>query len=169
MPKNPERNPRSTINFESQIKEMRVNNLLKLKAQLRPEVYEQVVSKYRESLHKNPRPITHRKRSEESAISESILAGKEVPRIDGFVHIRIHTVRKHLPRDAGAISQKALLDSIVSAGILPDDNRKHIPQSAIVTEECGQEEYTEIIIERIEKLVDGGLPVPNDNSIRKKP
>ena len=127
---------------------MRVNELLKLKAVLSPDAYEQVIQKYRKSLHKNPRPATHRKRGSWSPICEAILAGKEVPRVAGPVRVRIHTQRKHLPRDVGAISCKAVLDSIVSTGILEDDNAK-IVKEIIPTVSAGQEEYTEIIIESI--------------------
>lgn len=129
---------------------MRVNDLLKLKAILSPEAYAQAVQKYGESVHKNPRPASYRKRSSESAISESILAGQTVPRVTGPVRVRIHTQRKHLPRDVCAVSWKAVLDSVVSAGILEDDNRK-IVQEVVPTVSAGQDEYTEIIIESIQK------------------
>ena len=127
---------------------MCVNSLLKLKGKLKPEVYEQVVQKYRESLYKNPRPAAHRKRSSWSPVCEAILAGKEVPRITGPVRICIHTQRKHLPRDVGAISYKALLDSIVSTGVLEDDNAKIVAE-VIPTVTAGQDEYTEITIEKL--------------------
>jgi hypothetical protein len=126
---------------------MRVNDLLKLKGVLSREAYAQAVQKYRESVHKNPRPAAYRKRGSWSPICEAILAGKEVPRITGPVRVRIHTQRKHLPRDVGAVSYKALLDSIVSTGVLEDDNAK-IVHEIIPTVSAGQEEYTEIIIEK---------------------
>jgi hypothetical protein len=127
---------------------MRINNLLKLKKILSKEAYGQAVQKYGQSIDKNPGPAAHRKRSEESAVSESILAGQEVPRVDGPVRVYIHTQRKHLPRDVCAVSWKAALDSVVSAGVLKDDNQKLV-QEVIPTVSAGQEEYTEIIIERI--------------------
>lgn len=127
-----------------------VNSLLKLKGKLSPEVYEQVVQKYRESFNKNPCPVAHRKRNIISPICEAILEGKEVPRIIGPVRISIHTVRKFTPTDAGAISYKATLDSIVSCGVLQNDTLKGVPEAPRVTVSKGDEEYTEILIEKIQ-------------------
>jgi len=125
-----------------------VNSLLRLKNTLPPEYYEQVVSQYKKNLHKNSSSAAYRKRSAENAVCEALLAGQEIPRFTGPVRVLIHTVRKALPRDLGAISYKAVLDSIVSCGILEDDNRK-IVQEIIPTDSAGPEEYTDIIIENI--------------------
>jgi len=134
---------------------VKINQLLKLKKILSAEAYEQAIQKYGQSVDKNPCPVAHRKRSEESDVSESILAGQKVPRVIGPVRVFIHTQRKYLPRDVCAISWKAALDSVVSAGVLENDNRE-IVQEVIPTVSAGQEEYTEIIIERIQPGGTGG-------------
>lgn len=74
---------------------------------------------------------------------------KEVPRFLGPVRIRIITVRKVAPRDAGAISEKAIIDSLVSANVLPDDNSKIIPERPEVSCVVGMPEITRIEIEEI--------------------
>jgi hypothetical protein len=77
------------------------------------------------------------------------LAKKITPRFTGPVRICIATVRKVLPRDHHAISEKYVLDSIVSANILQDDSQKYIPEPPEIKVLCGIPEMTRIEIEEI--------------------
>ena len=119
---------------------------------LSPEAYELLCNKLdgkrkKKAGHHASGASSHKKRGSFSTVSTAILAGKEVPRFDGCVSCRIVTVRKTMPRDARAIWEKAVIDSIVSCGILPDDNTKIISEKDF-TVECvaGMPEMTRIEI-----------------------
>jgi hypothetical protein len=77
------------------------------------------------------------------------VAKKTPPRFIGPVRMRITTVRKVLPRDHHAISEKYVLDSIVSANVLQDDSQKYIPEPPEIKVLCGIPEMTRIEIEEI--------------------
>lgn len=77
------------------------------------------------------------------------VAKKVAPRFAGPVRISIITVRKVLPRDHHAVSEKYVLDSIVSANILQDDSQKYIPNPPEIKVLCGIPEMTRIEIEEI--------------------
>jgi hypothetical protein len=74
----------------------------------------------------------------------------EKKKIAGFtapVNIRVHSIRKRLTDPDGA-SIKAVLDSIVKAGILIDDGPKYIKKISFSQEKAkGREEETIITIE----------------------
>lgn len=74
------------------------------------------------------------------------LAKKTPPRFTGHVRISIVTVRKVLPRDHHAISEKYVLDSLVSANVLQDDSTHFIPEPPEVKVLAGMPEMTRIEI-----------------------
>lgn len=63
---------------------------------------------------------------------------------DTRVSIHVHSIRKRLC-DADGISAKAAIDGLVQAGILPDDDPKHVKE-VTYSQEKGSEEKTIIEI-----------------------
>jgi hypothetical protein len=100
--------------------------------------------------HRNPGSPSNKKRNPFREIPQAILAGTKVPHFNSNVRVRIVTVRKVVPRDARAIWEKAILDSITYCGIWPDDNTNIIKEENLKVE-CfaGIPEMTRIEIEEI--------------------
>lgn len=73
------------------------------------------------------------------------LAEKKAARFNGQVGVSFHSVRNRLTDSDGACS-KYVLDAIVSARILQDDNPKIIPKSPSKTQEKGKQEYVKITV-----------------------
>lgn len=117
------------------------------KNKLGRDAYEQLEKK---TGNRNPCPTSNKKRNTFSPICAAILAGKKIPRFNGRISCRIVTVRKVVPRDARAIWEKAVLDSLVSCGVLPDDNTQIIAEKDLSVEcICGEPEITRIEIEEL--------------------
>ncbi len=121
-------------------------NLKALKNILPKEIYAEAERKYKEAIgNRNPCTTSNLERT---TINRP-LAKKKTARFNRPVRVRIVTVRKVKPRDNRAVSEKYVLDSIVSAGILQDDSQKFIPEEPIVECYAGLPEMTRIEIEEI--------------------
>jgi len=83
----------------------------------------------------------------ESTSRHEPLGKKKSPRLDTPVRILCHTISKRLG-DCDGRSIKAVLDGIVTAGILPTDSHESV-QEVRFTQELGTEDQTIITIETI--------------------
>ena len=83
----------------------------------------------------------------ERAVSHESVAKKESPRFNSPCNIHVHSRTNRLS-DSDGRSIKAVVDGIVGAGILPDDNAKFVTQVTQSQETARErEEETTIIIE----------------------
>lgn len=76
------------------------------------------------------------------------LGTKENPRFDSPVRIVVRSTRKH-ETDFRAISEKAVVDGLVKAGILKDDRKKYIADLIVEEPEISTEEKTIIEITEV--------------------
>lgn len=81
----------------------------------------------------------------EQIVADATLGKDALSKIDSPVSIHVCSVRKRLA-DADGISFKASLDGLVLAGLLPDDDPKHVKEVTF-SQRQGQPEHTEITIE----------------------
>lgn len=81
----------------------------------------------------------------ESAFICKPLGTKENPRFNSPVRIVVRTTYRN-QTDNRAVSEKALVDGIVKAGILKDDSKKYVKELIVHEPEISEEEKTEIII-----------------------
>jgi hypothetical protein len=79
------------------------------------------------------------------------LAKKAPARLDGPVVIRVIERRHRLP-DRDGSSFKYMLDAIVSAGVLPDDNREIVREIERIEIKVGGDEAEETIVEIYESV-----------------
>jgi hypothetical protein len=87
----------------------------------------------------------------ESASGYAPLAKKAPARFDGPVVIRVVEKRHRLP-DRDGSSFKYLLDAIVSAGVLSDDNRKIVKDIKRIEVQITKDEAEETIVEIYEDI-----------------
>lgn len=83
------------------------------------------------------------------AVRHDALAKKTNARFNGPVDITVFEYRHKLPDHLGS-SIKYIIDALVSAGILPDDNRKVIPLPPghqVFQIGWDQDEHTDIVIQ----------------------
>lgn len=86
----------------------------------------------------------------EFPIGSKLLEKKKTARFTTPVNIRVHSIRKRLTDPDGA-SCKAVIDSIVKAGILIDDGPQYVKEVRFTQEKAkGKEEETIITIEEAE-------------------
>lgn len=76
------------------------------------------------------------------------LGTKENPRFVAPVCVTVRTTRR-AEVDNRAVSEKAVVDGLVKAGILANDTKKQIKELFVPEPEIGQEEKTVITIETI--------------------
>jgi hypothetical protein len=87
----------------------------------------------------------------EPAPGHAPLAKKAPARFDGPVVIRVVEKRHRLP-DRDGSSFKYLLDAIVSAGVLPDDDRKIVKEIERIEVQVARDEAEETIVEIYEDI-----------------
>lgn len=104
--------------------------------------------KYDEYMSKFDNRIANKVANNKPIVRNVSLAAQAYPRFDGPVSISIHSIR-HKLTDCGGACAKYVIDAIVSAGILPDDNPKIIPESPKETQEKGVNEKVIITIRSI--------------------
>ncbi len=80
------------------------------------------------------------------------LGTQEIPRLDTPCHVSVHSIRKGSP-DLDGVSAKAVIDGVVSLGILPDDRKEYISRSPVYTFDKASKEVTIITLESEEKDV----------------
>lgn len=91
---------------------------------------------------------THTSSNLEQFVINKQVGKKKGARFNNPVRIHIITYRCR-ETDHRAVSEKALVDSLVKAGILKNDSKEEIPEEPIVKVVISDDEKTKIIIEEI--------------------
>lgn len=109
-----------------------------------PEHYQEQIRRQIETCHRNSGPVANVER----AFVCKPLGTKENPRFAHPVRVTVRTTRR-AEVDNRAVSEKAVVDGLVKAGILANDSKKEIKELFVPEPEIGPEEKTIIIIETI--------------------
>lgn len=112
-----------------------------------PEHYQKQIRRQLETHNRNSGAAADRKPGFKLA-KELPLEIHESQKFTQKVRVHFHSIRNKLP-DLDNLQGKVVLDSIVEAGILPDDRPEWIPERPTHTAEIGKDEKTIITIETI--------------------
>lgn len=85
------------------------------------------------------------------AVRYESLEAKKAPRFNGPVDITVRTTRRR-QTDHRAVEDKYFVDSLVSAGILQNDTKKHVRFLDVPEPEIGTNENTIIEIEKVSEV-----------------